>query len=61
MSVVESKGREGKDSGSGRDKRVQEATEEEEIKWRLKKRCWKSVALVSECFLSGWFNKPRLD
>ncbi|KAK3572176.1 hypothetical protein QTP86_024849, partial [Hemibagrus guttatus] len=43
VSVAESRGREEKDSWSGRDERVQEATEEEEIEWRFRRvreRCW---------------------
>ncbi|KAK3545660.1 hypothetical protein QTP70_009558 [Hemibagrus guttatus] len=35
VSVAESRGREEKDSWSGRDERVQEATEEGEIEWRF--------------------------
>lgn len=38
-----SKGREEKDSGSGKDERTQDTTEEEEIEWRLSERCWNLV------------------
>ncbi|KAK3527308.1 hypothetical protein QTP86_020237 [Hemibagrus guttatus] len=38
VSVAESRGREEKESWSGRDERVQEATEEGEIEWRLRRQ-----------------------